>query len=91
MSQGRHTESQRIRAVKRVLAGRSVGDVAREYQVKEGTIRSWKAIYRPLIDGGSEDVVQLRREKAELEMLVDDLLRDRDILLTAISKHSIVI
>jgi len=45
MSRGKHSEAERIAALKQVEAGRQVEDVAREVGVSKHTIYSWKAKY----------------------------------------------
>jgi putative transposase len=45
MSKGNHTEAQIIEALKQVEAGRSAGDVGRQYGVSKHTAYAWKAKY----------------------------------------------
>lgn len=45
MSRSKHTEAQRIAAVKQMEAGRKAEDVAREVGVSAHTIYAWKAKY----------------------------------------------
>jgi putative transposase len=42
MSKGNHTEAQIIEALKQVEAGRSAGDVGRQYGVSKHTVYAWK-------------------------------------------------
>jgi putative transposase len=46
MGRSKHTEAQIIAALKRVEAGRTVDDVARECGVNQATIYTWKAEVR---------------------------------------------
>ena len=80
MGRSRHTEEQKVAAVKEALAGRTSQEVAREYGISKHTVAHWKARYRGL---GWSEVIQLRSENGRLKVLLDDLSRDEDLLLSA--------
>jgi putative transposase len=88
MSRSLHTEGQRITAVRQVLAGQTVATVAAEHGIGEPAIYRWKKTYRSMIESGDEEMMELRRDNARLERLVDDLILNRDILLRELQKCS---
>ena len=70
MSRGKHTEAQMIEALKQVEAGRSGGEVGRQYGVSKHTIYGWKAKYGGMDVSEAQEVKQLREENSRLKKLV---------------------
>ena len=89
MSKSRHTEAQIITALKRVEAGRTAEDVAREQGVSKHTICAWKAKYGGMDVSEAEEVKHLRDENSRLKKLVADLSLDKDMLQSVIRKNSL--
>jgi putative transposase len=90
MSKSNHTEAQIIEALKQVEAGRSAGDVGRQYGVSKHTIcYAWKAKYGGMDVSEAQEVKQLREENARLKKLVADLSLDKDMLQSVIRKNSL--
>jgi putative transposase len=89
MSKGNHTEAQIIEALKQVEAGRSAGDVGRQYGVTKHTVYAWKAKYGGLEVSEAQELKQLREENTRLKKLVADLSLDKDMLQSVIRKNSL--
>jgi putative transposase len=89
MGKGKHTEAQRIEALKQVEGGRSVEEVGRHYGVSKHTIYGWKAKYGGMEVSEAQEVKQLRDENARLKKLVADLSLDKDMLQSVIRKNSL--
>jgi putative transposase len=89
MSKSNHTEAQIIEALKQVEAGRSAGEVGRQYGVSKHTIYAWKAKYGGMDVSEAQEVKQLRDENARLKKLVADLSLDKDMLQSVIRKNSL--
>ncbi len=60
MSRSRHTEAQRIEALKPVEAGRKTEEVGQQYGVSHHTIYAWRAKYGGLEVSEAQEVKQLR-------------------------------
>ncbi len=84
MSKSGHTEAQIIEALKQVEAGRSAGEVGRQYGVSKHTVYAWKAKYGGLEVSDALELKQLREENARLNKLVADLSLDKDMLQSVI-------
>jgi putative transposase len=89
MGKSRHTEAQMIEALKQVEAGRSAGEVGRQYGVSAHTIYAWKAKYGGMDVSEAQEVKQLRDENARLKRLFADLTLDKDALQSVIRKNSL--
>ncbi len=89
MSKSSHTEAQIIAALKQVEAGRSAGEVGREYGVSKHTIYAWKAKYGGMDVNEAQENKQLREENARLKKLVAELSLDKDMLQSVIRKNSL--
>ena len=87
MSKGRHTEAQIIEALKQVEAGRTAGDVAREYGVSKHTVYAWKAKYGGMDVSEAQRLRELEDENRRLKKLVADLSLDKDMLHSVIRKN----
>lgn len=87
MSQSKHSEAQVIEALKQVEAGRTAGEVARQYGVSKHTIYAWKAKYGGMEVSEAQELKQLREENARLKKLVADLSLDKDMLQSVIRKN----
>ena len=89
MSKSHHTEAQIIEALKQVEAGRSAGEVGRQYGVSKHTIYAWKAKYGGMEVSEAQELKQLREENSRLKKLVADLSLDKDMLQSVIRKNSL--
>jgi putative transposase len=72
----RYSDAQIEGAVHQAEAGALVADIVRELGISEATLYAWKK----RIDGlGTPEIRQLRGENAQLNQVVDDLTRDRQV------------
>jgi putative transposase len=69
------SQSPIIAALKRVEAGRSTEDVARDQGLSKHTIYAWKSKYGGMGVSEAQEVKQLRDENARLKKRVADLAR----------------
>ena len=69
MSRSRHTEAQRMGALKQVEAGRAVEDVARELGVSKHTLYARKAKYGGMDVSEAQEAKQLRDENSRLRSI----------------------
>ena len=68
-------------------AGRTAGDVAREYGVSKHTIYAWKAKYGGMDVSEAQRLRELEDENRRLKKLVADLSLDKDMLHSVIRKN----
>ena len=87
MPKSRHTEAQIIAALKQVDAGRKAAEVGREAGVSAHTIYAWKAKYGGMDVNEAQEAKQLREENGRLKKIVADLMLDKEMLKSVISKN----
>jgi putative transposase len=87
MPKSRHTEAQIIAALKQVDAGRKAAEVGREVGVSAHTIYAWKAKYGGMDVSEAQEAKQLREENGKLKKIVADLMLDKEMLKSVISKN----
>lgn len=59
MARNSYSDETKAAAMAALLAGQSVGEVAREYKIPRGTVRSWKA----KAESGGETVATQKKEE----------------------------
>jgi putative transposase len=87
MKKGKHTEEQIIGALKRVEAGQTVKEVARELGVSEATIYTWKSKYGGMEVSDARRLKELEDENRRLKHMVADLSLDKEALKGVIRKN----
>ena len=87
MKKGKHTEEQIIGVLKRVEAGQTVKEVARELGVSEATIYTWKSKYGGLEVSDARRLKELEDENRRLKHMVADLSLDKEALKGVIRKN----
>jgi len=87
MAKGKHSEAQKVAALKQMEAGRKAEDVAREVGVSKHTLYSWKAKYGGMDVSEAQEAKRLRDENTRLKKLVADLSLDKDALKSVIEKN----
>ena len=83
----RHTQAQIIAVLKQVEAGRTAAEVGREIGVSAHTIYAWRAKYGGMEVSEAQEAKQLREENGRLKKIVADLLLDKEMLKSVISKN----
>ena len=87
MKKSRYNEEQIIGVLKRMEAGQKARDLARELEVSEATLYTWKSKYGGMEVNEIRRLRELERENGELKKLVADLSLDREALKTVIRKN----
>ena len=87
MKKGKHTEEQIIAVLKRVEAGQTVKEVARELGVSEATIYTWKSKYGGMEVSEARRLKELEDENRRLKHMVADLSLDKEALKAVIRKN----
>jgi putative transposase len=87
MKKGKHTEEQIIGVLKRIEAGQTVKEVAREQGVSEATIYTWKSKYGGMEVSDARRLKELEDENRRLKHMVADLSLDKEALRAVIRKN----
>ena len=77
MKRKRYTHEQIIAILKEHEAGRTAGELARQYGVVENTIYRWKAKYDGMDVSDAKRLRELEQENSKLKRLVADLSLDK--------------
>ena len=83
----RFSEEQMIGILKQYEAGRKVPELAREYEVGEATIYTWKSKYGGLEVNEAQRLKSLEDENRRLKQLVADLSLDKEALQAIVRKN----
>ena len=86
MKKSRFTETQIIRALKEVEAGRLVKEVCREYDISDATYYNWKAKYGGMEASDIKRLQALEEENRRLKQMYADLSLDHKILKDVVEK-----
>lgn len=86
MKKSRYTESQIVKILKEVEAGRKVSDVCREYSISDGTYYNWKSKYGGMDSSDIKRLKELEEENRRLKQMYADLSLDHSILKDVIEK-----
>lgn len=80
------TDEQIVRAVREVEAGTTQGEIARRLGVSEQTVYRWKERFGGMQVSEARRLRQLEEENARLKKLLADVMLDKEMLQTALSK-----
>ncbi len=86
MKKSRYSESQIIRILKEVEAGRTVKEVSREYGISEATYYNWKSKYGGMEASDIKRLKELEQENRRLKQMYADLSLDHRILKDIVEK-----
>lgn len=86
MKKSRFTETQIIKVLKEVEAGRQVKEVCREYGISDATYYNWKAKYGGMEASDVKKLKALEEENRRLKQMYADLGLDHKILKDVVEK-----
>lgn len=86
MKKSRYTETQIIKVLKEVEAGRLVKEVCREYGISDATYYNWKAKYGGMEASDIKRLKELEEENRRLKSMFADLSLEHRILKDIIEK-----
>ena len=86
MKKSRFTETQIIKVLKEVEAGRQVKEVCREYGISDATYYNWKAKYGGMEASDVKKLKALEEENRRLKQVYADLSLDHKILKDVVEK-----
>ena len=86
MKRSRYSETQIIKVLKEVEAGRNVKDVCREYGIADATYYNWKSKYGGMEAADVKRLKALETENQRLKQMYADLSLDHEVLKDTIEK-----
>ena len=86
MKKSRYTESQIVKILKEVEAGRLVKEVCREYGISDATYYNWKAKYGGMEASDIKRLKELEDENRRLKSMFADLSLEHRILKDIVEK-----
>lgn len=86
MRKTRFTESQILKVLKEVEAGRQVKDVCREYGIADATYYNWKSKYGGMEVSDIKRLKELEEENAKLKRMYADMALENTALKDVIEK-----
>lgn len=86
MRKTRHTESEIIRILKEVEAGRKVAEVCREYHIADATYYNWKSKYGGMEASDIKRLKELEDENRRLKQMYANLSLENVALKDVIEK-----
>lgn len=73
MKKSRYTETQIVKILKEVEAGRKVNEVCREYEISDATYYNWKSKYGGMEASDVKRLKELEDENRRLKQMFADL------------------
>ena len=86
MKRSRFTETQIVRILKEVEAGRMVKEVCREYGISDATYYNWKSKYGGMEASDIKRLKELKDENRRLKQMFADLSLEHEALKDIIKK-----
>ena len=86
MKKSRYSETQIIKVLKEVEAGRQVKDICREYSISDATYYNWKSKYGGMEASDVKRMKSLEEENQRLKQMYADLSLDHKILKDVVEK-----
>ena len=86
MKKSRYTESQIVKILKEVEAGRRVKKVCREYSISDATYYNWKSKYGGMEASDVKRLKELEEENRRLKAMFADLSLEHRVLKDIIEK-----
>lgn len=88
MKRKKHSESEMVKAVKKLKSGVCAEVFAHEYGVSKATVYQWKSKYRGLDISQEQHLKELKEEHQRLKQMYADLALDNQILKDIIEKNA---
>lgn len=86
MKKSRYTETQIVKILKEVEAGRLVKEVCREYGISDATYYNWKAKYGGMEASDIKKLKELEEENRRLKTMFAELSLEHKILKDIVEK-----
>ena len=86
MKKSRYSETQIVRILKEVEAGKLVKDVCREYGISDATYYNWKAKYGGMEASDIKRLKELESENQRLKQMYADLSLEHRVLKDIVEK-----
>ena len=86
MKKSRYSETQIVKILKEVEAGRLVKEVCREYGISDATYYNWKAKYGGMEASDIKRLKELEQENRRLKQMYADLSLEHTILKDIVEK-----
>jgi len=86
MKKTRYSESQIVKVLKEVEAGRSAKDVCREYGISQGTFYNWRAKYGGMEASDVKRLKELEQENQRLKQMYANLSLEHHALKDVLEK-----
>lgn len=86
MKKSRYSETQIVKILKEVEAGKLVKDVCREYEISDATYYNWKAKYGGMEASDIKRLKELEAENQRLKQMYADLSLEHRVLKDIVEK-----
>ena len=86
MKKSRYTETQIVKILKEVEAGKKVKDACREYGISDATYYNWKAKYGGMEASDIKRLKDLEEENRRLKQMYADLSLEHKVLKDIVEK-----
>lgn len=86
MKKSRYSETQIVKILKEVEAGRLVKEVCRDYGISDATYYNWKAKYGGMEISDVKRLKELEEENSRLKLMFAELSLDHKILKDIVEK-----
>lgn len=86
MRKSKYTAEQVAQALQDYEANMPLEEICKQLDISIATFYNWRKRYAGLSQSDLQQVIELQEENRGLKQQVEDLLRDRDLLQTLVSK-----